>query len=73
MSWRCSYTPTVGDVVCVMPSDNGRPAAYDHLELKPGVVVNLERVGIWSLLRASVLIEGNIVEVWYPDLFHIRQ
>jgi len=72
MSWRCDYTPAVGDMVCIVPSDQGSPEPYDYLELKPGIVVDLERVGLLSEIKASVLIEGNVVGVWYPDLFHIR-
>ena len=73
MSWRCDYNPVVGDMVCIIPSDVGPPQPYDNLELKPGVIVKINRVGECLEIKASVLIEGNIVEVWYPDLFHIRQ
>lgn len=72
MSWRSEYLPKIGDMVCIIPSDIGPPQPYDKLELKPGIIVKLDRVGEYSEVRAGVLIEGNIVEVWYPDLFHIR-
>ena len=72
MSWRCEYNPAVGDVVCIIPSDLGGRQPYDHLELKPGVVTNIYRVGEYSEMKLSVLIDGSLVEVWYPDLFHIR-
>jgi hypothetical protein len=73
MSWRCDYSPVIGDVVCIIPSDHGSCEPYDHLELKPGIIVDLERVGLLPEIKASVLIEGTVVGVWYPDLFHIRQ
>lgn len=61
-------------MVCIIPSDNGPRQPYDHLELKPGVVAKIERVGEnLTHTRLAVLIEGQIVKVWYEDIFHLRQ
>ena len=73
MSWRSEYMPKIGDMVCIIPSDNGPRQPYDHLELKPGIITMFETAGCHGEYRKySVLIEGEIVKVWYEDLFHLR-
>jgi len=72
MSWRCAYTPAIGDIVRILPGENIRPQSYDRLTGELGIIISLEKIGQWCEIKASVLIEGDIVEVWYPDLFHVR-
>ena len=72
MGWRSEYSPKIGDLICILPSDNGKTECYDHLEGLPGIIVELEKVTQNNITRASVLIEDKIVKVWYPDLFYIR-